>query len=213
MNDAGKIIVAALDAALAPSEKASNMITIGMIQSLEKQVGGSDRAASLYQAAGLDLSDPAERRRHRTMKKMAQILNAELRSSGAIASEKSLSAPPVAAPAAAPIAVPPPPHGTAARTASPATPNRETLLEIVESVFPLEAVGHCERMNDTALLQHVQKLAYQAGLKMPAPYGASDAKMESRGIFRTDPKAGGIARTMRADRQEKLDYILNITKL
>jgi hypothetical protein len=138
--------------------------------------------------------------------KELQDMLASKTSSGAVASNpEKIALPPVAVSrfAAAPVSSPPAPPKAA-------HPDRETLLEIVESVFPLEALGHCERMTDTALLQHVQKLVWQAGLKMPAPCGTTDAEMESRGVWRTDPKAGGIARTMRADRQAKLDYITKL---
>ena len=106
-----------------------------------------------------------------------------------------------------------------ARTAAPAslppkaTPDRENLLEIIEQVFPLEAIGRCEGMTTGKLLNHVQKLVWQAGLKLPAPYAISDADMESRGVFRTDPKAAGVSRYLRAEAQSKIDQLFNTTNL
>ena len=106
------------------------------------------------------------------------------------------------------------------RTAVPASsplkaarPDREMMLEIIQQIFPLEAVGRCEDMPPAKLWSHVQKLVWQAGLKLPAPFAISDSEMEAKGIWRPDPKAAGVSRYHRAEAQSKIDYIFNVTKL
>jgi hypothetical protein len=202
---------AELSASTEKNQTQENMIlTAKTIQSLETKVG-KDRAEKLYTDAGLDLSDPRERTRHRTLKAQLNILNKEYRAQSSpsgiqvrpLSEKSSVVAPPVVR-ACVPVSSSPP---------KATQLGRSTLLELIEQVFPLEAIGRCERMTVAALFKHVQKLVWQAGLKLPAPYTISDADMESRGVFRTDPKAAGVSRYLRAEEQAKIDYIFNSTNL
>ena len=106
-----------------------------------------------------------------------------------------------------------PDASSVAAHAAPVSSSRSMLLEIVEQVFPLESVTRCEGMTVAKLWSHVQKLVWQAGLKLPAPFAISDAEMEAKGIWRTDPKAAGVSRYLRAEAQAKIDQLFNVTKL
>ena len=202
MNDAIKTIAAALDVALAsPTQNSNMMITVKTIQSLETKVG-KDRAEKLYADAGLDLSDPRERTRHRTLKAQLAILNKEFRSqssSGAAASPvftKNLpDAPPIvrtAAPASSPSAPPKAAH-----------PDRSLMLEAVESVFPLESIAALERKTVANLWLHLEKLCFQSHCRIAGM--RPDAELAE--VYFRSEKPTGIARTMRADRQQKLDEL------
>jgi hypothetical protein len=154
------------------------------------------------------LSDSRERTRHRTLKAQLNILNKEFRarSSGAAAGPvfaKDLPDAPLKGRTAVPPLSPP----------KAARPDREVCLETILQVFPLEAIGRCEDMTPAKLWSHVQKLVWQAGLKLPTPFAISDAEMEAQGIWRPDPKAAGVSRYHRAEAQTKIDYIFNVTKL
>ena len=198
MNDAGKILVAALDAALAPPTQNPNMmISISAIQSLEKKVG-KDRAEKLYADANLDLSDHRERTRHRTLKAQLAILNKELRAQPAGVSVRSVlekfpTSPPVER-AVTPVSSSPP---------KATHPDRSLMLEAVEQAFPLESIAALERKTVANLWVHLERLCFQSHCRIAGM--RPDAELAE--VYFRSEKPTGIARTMRADKQERLDEL------
>jgi hypothetical protein len=181
-----------------------NMITVKMVRHLENQVG-KDRAEKLYADAGLDLSDPHERNRHRTLKTMVGILNKEWReqsSSGAAADSvfaKNLPDAPISGRTAVPASSP----------LKAARPSREVCLEAIQQISELESLEKFERMTDKQVWNSLEKLCFQNHVRIPAM--RPDTELAET-HWRTE-KPTGIARTMRADRQQKLNSLFNIQPL
>jgi hypothetical protein len=176
------------------------MITARSVQSLESKVGKA-RAEKLYADANLDLSDPNERRRHRTLKTMAGILNKEFRkqsSSGASASLVFTKNFPDASPVAA--------HAAPASSPPKATHlSKEMVLEAILQISDIEGIEKFERMSDAKCWNSLEKLAFQNHVRVPGMRPDS----ELAEIYFRSEKPTGYARTMRADKQERLDELFN----